>query len=118
MRVSFLLRLRVARWILMLAAAALAGGAAFRPADRLTLGAIAVAVALTWALAEMFALGLERLVGFRYLHRGKRSRWASIGLVAGLALVAVGFVVFALAHPQHRHRIIETAFPFDAVPPN
>ena len=29
--------------------------------------------------------------------------------MAGLALVAVGFVVFALAHPQHRHRIVETA---------
>ena len=60
MRVSLHLRLRVARWILILAAAALAGGAAFRPVNRLTLGAIAVAVALTWALAEMFALGLER----------------------------------------------------------
>ena len=31
---------------------------------------------LGWALAELLTYDLERLVGFRYLHRGRRSRWA------------------------------------------
>jgi len=76
---------------------------------RWTLLAIAVAIGIGWVLIELLKLGLERLVGFRYLHRGRRSRWASVALVAGLGLVVVGFVVFALAHPQHQHRAVETA---------
>src|SRR5438128_2172957 len=77
--------------------AALAGTARFVPGTRLsdgtrwTLVAIAVAIGLGWVLTELMKLGLERLVGFRYLHRGRRSRWASIGIGAGLALLAAGF---------------------------
>jgi lipoprotein-releasing system permease protein len=87
----------------------LAPGTRLSDGTRWTLVAVAVAIGLGWVLAELLKLGLERLVGFRYLHRGRRSRWASIGLVAGLALIGVGFVVFAVAHPGHRHRIVETA---------
>jgi lipoprotein-releasing system permease protein len=95
--------------------AALVGVSRFVPGTRLsdgtrwTLVAIAVAIGLGWVLTELLKLGLERLVGFRYLHRGRRSRWASIGLVVGLALIVVGGVVFAAALPGHKHRIIETA---------
>jgi lipoprotein-releasing system permease protein len=95
--------------------AALVGVSRFVPGTRLsdgtrwTLLAIAVAIGLGWVLTELLKLGLERLVGFRYLHRGRRSRWATIGLVAGLTLVVVSFVVFVLARPEHRHRVIETA---------
>src|SRR4051794_24152511 len=97
------------------AIAALAGVSRLAPGARLTDGtrwtllAIAIAIGLGWVLTELLKLGLERLVGFRYLHRGRRSRWATIGLVAGLGLVVVGAVVFAIAHPQHRHRVFETA---------
>src|SRR4029079_12019769 len=42
-----------------------------------------------------------------YLHRGRRSPGALIGLALGLAMVAAGFVLFAIAH--HRARGIETA---------
>jgi lipoprotein-releasing system permease protein len=76
---------------------------------RWALLAVAVALIVGWVLFALFSRGLERLVGLRYLHRGRRSRWASIGLAAGVAMVVVGFVVFMLAHPQHRHRAIETA---------
>jgi len=91
---------------------ALVGVSRFAPGARLsdgmrwTLLAIAVALGLGWVLSELLKLSLERLVGFRYLHRGRRSPWASIGLAAGLAMVAVGFVMFALAH--NRARGVET----------
>jgi lipoprotein-releasing system permease protein len=87
----------------------LAPGARLSDGTRWTLLAIAIAIGLGWVLTELLKLGLERLVGFRYLHRGRRSRWATIGLVAGLGLVVVGSVVFAIAHPEHRHRFFETA---------
>jgi lipoprotein-releasing system permease protein len=103
------------RAVLVLTIAALLGVSRFGPGTKLsdgtrwTLLAVAVALILGWVLAALFNLGLERLVGLRYLHRGRRSRWASIGLVAGVGMVIVGFVVFAIAHPQHRHRVVETA---------
>jgi lipoprotein-releasing system permease protein len=93
----------------------LVGAARFAPATRLSDGArwamlaIAVALGLGWVLIELLKLSLERLVGFRYLHRGRRSRWAWIGLAVGAAFIFVGFVGFAIAHPHHRFRIIETA---------
>ena len=65
------------------AIAALAGLSRLAPGARLTDGrrwtllAIAIAIGLGWVLAELLKLGLERLVGFRYLHRGRRSRWAT-----------------------------------------
>jgi lipoprotein-releasing system permease protein len=103
------------RAVLALAIAGLFGLSRFAPGTvlsdgtRWTLLAAAVALVLGWVLVVLFKLGLERLVGLRYLHRGRRSRWASIGLAAGLAMVVVGFIVFAIAHPQHRHRVVETA---------
>ena len=104
----------VLRAMAALAIAALAGTSRFAAATKLsdgarwTLLAIAAAIGLGWALIELLKLGLERLIGLRYLHRGRRSRWASVGIAAGLALVAVGFVVFTLAHPHHV-RGLETA---------
>src|SRR5262252_9501397 len=78
-------------------------------ATRWTLLAIAVALGLGWVLFELLKLGLERLVGFRYLHRGRRTRWALVCLAGGLAVLALGFVVFMLVQRQHHHRILETA---------
>ncbi|HMF44646.1 MAG TPA: FtsX-like permease family protein [Polyangia bacterium] len=78
-------------------------------ATRWTLLAIAVALGLGWVLFELLKLGLERLVGFRYLHRGRRTRWALVCLAGGLAVLALGFVVFMLVRRQHHHRILETA---------
>jgi lipoprotein-releasing system permease protein len=101
------------RALASLTIAALVATSRFAPATKLTDGtrwtllAIAAAVGLGWALTELLKLSLERLVGFRYLHRGRRSRWASIGLVTGLALVIIGFVTFGLAH--HHSRAAETA---------
>ena len=66
-----------------------------------------VALLLGWALAELLTYDLERLVGFRYLHRGRRSRWAPHALAVGGALVAAGVVMFVAAHG--RARGIETA---------
>jgi lipoprotein-releasing system permease protein len=105
----------VLRAFAALVIAALAVAARFAPATRLTDGgrwslvAIAVAIGIGWVLAELLKLNLERLVGFRYLHRGRRSRWATVGLAGGLGLLVVGFLVFVLARPEHRHRVIETA---------
>ena len=65
---------------------------------RWTLLAIVVGLALTWILTELLKLGLERLVGFRYLHRRRRDRGAIIGLAAGLALMVASGVLFAVGH--------------------
>jgi hypothetical protein len=76
------------------------------PSHRTTLIGGAVAGLLAVGLASLFTLGLERLVGMRYLHRGRRSRGARLALVVGVALIVVGFGVFSLAHG--RSRAIET----------
>jgi lipoprotein-releasing system permease protein len=93
------------RSIIALAIGVLAVAARFAPptwisgGTRLTLLAIAVGLALTWVLGELLKLGLERLVGFRYLLlRGRRNRWLPILLFANLALMILGFIVFGLAH--------------------
>src|SRR6476620_12427114 len=78
-------------------------------ATRWTLLAIAVALGLGWVLFELLKLGLERLVGFRYLHRGRRTRWALALLAGGLALLVVGFAVFMLVRRAHAFRGLETA---------
>src|SRR6476659_1923756 len=75
---------------------------------RWTLLAIVVGLGLTWALTELLKLGLERLVGFRYLHRRRRDRGALIGLAAGLALIVANVVVFALGH-HFKVRGLQTA---------
>src|SRR5262249_34303711 len=65
-------------------------------------------IAVAWVVVEIMKQGLERLVGFRYLHRRKPNRLAWIGLAVGLAQMAVGFAVFLLAHGHH-HRGLATA---------
>ncbi len=66
-----------------------------------------MAAILGIGLGDLFTLGLERFVGLRYLHRGRRSRGARVALVAGLALAAAGFVAFAAARGHSRG--LETA---------
>src|SRR3954453_9449190 len=94
------------RALASLTVGALVATSRFAPATKLTDGtrwallAIAVAVGLGWVLTELLKLSLERLVGFRYLHRGRGSRWAWIGLAVGAGLIFVGFVGFAIAHPH------------------
>ena len=96
--------------LVLLGSAQFARGINLSDDARWTMRAIAVAVGLIWVVAELLKSTLERLVGFRYLHRGRQSRGASIGLAAGLALVAIGFAVFALAHHARvGSRALETA---------
>ncbi len=90
------------RLLLLAAIAAAALAAGFLPSQRWRLIVAAVAGLLGVGCADLFTLGLERLVGMRYLHRGRRSRGARVGLLVGLLLVAVGFGVFALAHGHSR----------------
>jgi lipoprotein-releasing system permease protein len=80
----------------------LAAAAAFLPGKRAMLLEAGAAGLLGVALGLLFSLGLERLVGMRYLHRGRRSAGARVGLFAGLLLMAVGFAVFALVRGHSR----------------
>jgi lipoprotein-releasing system permease protein len=97
----------VARLVVLLAASAVAVAAVFRPTHRAALIEAAIAGLLGLGMADLFTLGLERLVGLRYLHRGRRSRGARVALAGGLLLMAVGFGLFALVHG--RSRALETA---------
>src|SRR5580692_5702776 len=94
------------RLILLLAFGGVAAAAILLPSHRTTLLEAAVAGLLVVGLADLFTLGLERLVGMRYLHRGRRSRGARLALVVGVALMVVGFGLFTLAHG--RSRALET----------
>jgi hypothetical protein len=96
----------ITRLILLVAFAAVAVAAMLLPNHRTALIEAAVAGLVVVGLADLFTLGLERLVGVRYLHRGRRSRGARLALVVGVALMIVGFGVFSLAHGHSR--VIET----------
>ena len=85
---------------------AAAGGAAFWPAHRLGCLSAALAIGLLWALGELFALGLERFIGLRYLHRVRRSGGANALLASGIALLVAGLALLAVAHA--RSRVFET----------
>ena len=61
---------------------------------------------LVWCLTELFLLGLERLVGLRYLHRGRRSRARWSALIGGVALLAASFILFVWS--RGRWRVVET----------
>lgn len=98
------------RWVIRIAAVAIAVGAAvvafLRPtggpiADpRLLAAALGVLVAL--GLGELFALGLERFVGLRYLHRARRVRSAMVLLAVSLGVAGLGVVLFFLARGHSR----------------
>ncbi len=78
-----------------------------QPARRPGLIALAVGMTLCWGLGELFSLELERVVGLRYLHRGRRSRGARVALAAaGLAFVASGVLLVAT---RGHSRLLETA---------
>jgi lipoprotein-releasing system permease protein len=96
----------LAHLLVLLAVAAVATAAVLKPDHRATLIGGAIAGLLALGFGNLFTLGLERLVGLRYLHRGRRSRGARAALVAGLLLVAAGFGLFTLVHG--RSRILET----------
>ena len=95
------------RLAIFVAVIAVAVAAVVHPRYLWTLVAVDVALLLGWALGELLTFDLERLVGFRYLHRGRRSPWALRGLVGGGALVVAGVVMFVVAHG--RARGVETA---------
>jgi lipoprotein-releasing system permease protein len=96
------MRRRLARLVLVAAALAAAGGAALRPAQREIFGACALALLLTLALGELFSLGLERLVGFRYLHRVRRPRGTAGALAVALGGVALGLALFLATRGHSR----------------
>ncbi|HEX3694414.1 MAG TPA: ABC transporter permease [Polyangia bacterium] len=97
----------VARGLLLALAAWAVAGAVFRPAHTTAFLAVAVAALLVLGLSELFALGLERFVGLRYLHRTRSTRAAQIGLIISLALAAVGWATFFAA--RGHTRALETA---------
>src|ERR1017187_10205994 len=93
---------RFARLLVLAAVVAVAIAAVFKPDRRAILIEGTIAGLLGLGMSDLFTLGLERLVGLRYLHRGRRSRGARIALVAGLSLMAVGFGLLALVHARLR----------------
>jgi lipoprotein-releasing system permease protein len=102
---------RMGRWILRTTMLAVAGaaatGAVLKPTLRPQLMAVTIGVLLGVGLYELFALGFERFVGLRYLHRSRNQRAALIGLGLSLLLAAVGLAVFFLS--RGRVRALETA---------
>jgi len=79
-----------------------AAAAAWVPRHRSLFLALAVGDLLCWALGELFALGLERFVGLRYLHPARRAGGTRVLLAAGLALTGAGGALLALVHSHHR----------------
>src|SRR6478735_4615960 len=77
-----------------LAIAAAVVAAVQQPARRSGLIAFTVGAVLCWGLGELLTLDLERLVGLRYLHRGRRSRGARVALVAGAAAFVASLALF------------------------
>jgi len=99
----------MARLILLVTAYAVAGlGAAvalFVPSWQRGSLAIAIGVLVGLAFAELFHARFERFVGLRYLKRGsseRRGRGKTVGLLAALAVVAAGIVVFFGSHGSSR----------------
>lgn len=94
------------RWILRTALAGTLGGlvaaAILRPHWRSAVAAVAGGLAIAWGLGELFALGLERLVGLRYLHRGRRSPAARAALYAGILLMVQSGILLAATHGRNR----------------
>jgi lipoprotein-releasing system permease protein len=97
-------KIRVAVTVAILAAVL---AAIERSALRPGLTALAVGMALCWGLGELFSLDVERFVGLRYLHRGRRTRASRATLaVSGLAFT-VCLVLFVMT--RGRTRLFETA---------
>src|SRR5260221_13267372 len=96
------MRRRLARLVLIVAALAAAAAAVGRPAHREAFAAAAFALVLLLGLGELFTLGLERFVGFRYLHRARKPRGTRGALVVSLVFVALGFTIFLLARGHSR----------------
>jgi len=97
MRVRFIVRLALLALVVAIVAAA-----ALATRHRDALIELGLAALLGIGLGDLFTLGLERFVGLRYLHRGRRSPGARAAMVAGLLLVALGFAAFAAAHGRSR----------------
>ncbi|HVR62671.1 MAG TPA: ABC transporter permease [Polyangia bacterium] len=99
------------RWVVrvaLLALAATAGAAALlRPPQFAAWVAVAVGALAALGLRELYALGLERFVGLRYLHRARPPRSARVMLLVALALSAAAWAGF-LASRGHS-RALETA---------
>jgi lipoprotein-releasing system permease protein len=73
-----------------------------RPDVQGTVAAVVGGAALIAAVVALFSLGLERLVGLRYLHRSRRPRGTRGALIAAAAAVGVGFAVFFASRGQSR----------------
>ena len=91
-----------ARAALAVGLAGAAAAAALVPRHRSLFLALAVGALLCWALGELFALGLERFVGLRYLHPARRAGGTRVLLAAGLGLTGAGGALLALVHSHHR----------------
>jgi lipoprotein-releasing system permease protein len=97
MRARLLVRLA-----LLAVVAAIAAAAALATRHRGVLMELGLAALLGIGLGDLFTLGLERFVGLRYLHRGRRAPGARAVMAAGLGLVGLGFAAFAASHGRSR----------------
>jgi lipoprotein-releasing system permease protein len=95
-------RLAWSRWIPLVLAVGLAVAAGLRPEARTPLAAAAAAVALVGAVGALFTLGLERLVGLRYLHRSRRPRGTRVALAVAVIGAALGFAVLFASRGRFR----------------
>jgi lipoprotein-releasing system permease protein len=77
-------------------------GGVLRPHERGALLAVAVVLAVIAAAGALFALGLERFVGLRYLHRARRPPGTLIVLLASALTTAIGFGVFFASRGRFR----------------
>jgi lipoprotein-releasing system permease protein len=102
------MRLRALVRLLVIGAAVAAVASALRwPERRASFLEAALVLVLAFGIGDMFSRGLERLIGLRYLHRGRQSGGARAALAAGIALAALAFAGLAAAHG--RSRGLETA---------
>jgi len=92
----------LARLVLVVVAVAATAGAVLWPAHREALAAVAIAAPVVLALGGLFAFGLERFVGLRYLHRVRTNAWPRRLLLEAIAHFGLALLLFFWARGTSR----------------